>query len=169
MAYQSSDIRNIALVGHGSCGKTSLGEAMLFNTGASSRLGVTREGTSVLDFEPEERKREGSIGSSFAWVEHDGKKINIVDTPGDGNFIYDAFTAMMGADAAVVVVSCPDGLEVQTERVFHRAVELGLPRLLVINKMDRDRANPQRVLGEVQENLSWIARPTPGTRTARAR
>ncbi len=159
MAYQSSDIRNIALVGHGSCGKTSLGEAMLFNTGASSRLGVTREGTSVLDFEPEERKREGSIGSSFAWVEHDGKKINIVDTPGDGNFIYDAFTAMMGADAAVVVVSCPDGLEVQTERVFHRAVELGLPRLLVINKMDRDRANPQRVLGEVQENLRVKAVP----------
>ena len=109
--YESTDIRNVAFVGHGSSGKTALGEAILFDAGAHNRLGVTRDGTSVLDFEPEERKREGSNGSSFAWVDWNGTKINIVDTPGDGNFIYDAFTSMKGADSAVIVVSCPDGVE----------------------------------------------------------
>ena len=149
--YGSADIRNIALLGHGVSGKTSLAEAMLFNTGASSRLGEAGTATSVLDFEPEEHKRGGSIASSFAWVEHGGKKVNIIDTPGDGNFIFDAFTAMQGADAAYIVVSAPDGIEVQTEAVFNRAVELGLPRVLVINKMDRERADADGVLAEVEE------------------
>ena len=151
--YQPADIRNIALVGHGFSGKTSLAEAMLFNTGATSRLGSTIAGTGTLDFEPEEEKRGGSIATSLAWVEHDGKKINILDTPGDGNFIFDAFTAMRGADSAVVVVSCPDGVEVQTERVYHEAVNLGIPRMIVINKMDRERADPAAVLAELKETF----------------
>jgi len=151
--YQPSDIRNIALVGHGFSGKTSLGEAMLFNTGATSRLGSTTAGNGTLDFEPEEQKRGGSIATSLAWVEHDGKKINILDTPGDGNFIFDAFTAMRGADTAVIVVSCPDGVEVQTERVYHEAVNLGIPRVMVINKMDRERADYRAVLDEIKETF----------------
>ena len=149
--YGSADIRNIALVGHGVSGKTSLAEAMLFNSGATNRLGIAGTPTSILDFEPEEHNRGGSIGSSFAWVEHSGKKINIIDTPGDGNFIFDAFTAMQGADAAFIVVSAPDGIEVQTEAVFNRAVELGLPRVLVINKMDRERADAAGALSEFEE------------------
>ncbi len=151
--YSPEDIRNIALVGHGFSGKTSLGEAMLFNTGARTRLGSTLAGNGTLDFEPEEQKRGGSIATSLAWVEHDGKKINILDTPGDGNFIFDAFTAMRGADAAAVVISCPDGVEVQTERVYHEAVRLGIPRLIVINKMDRDRADHEAVLAEIKETF----------------
>jgi elongation factor G len=151
--FQSADIRNIALVGHGFSGKTSLGEAMLFNSGATTRLGSTTAGTGTLDFEPEEEKRGGSIATSLAWIEHDGKKINILDTPGDGNFIFDAFTAMRGADAAVVVVSCPDGVEVQTERVYNEAEALGLPRVFVINKMDRDRADFRAALEDIKESF----------------
>ncbi len=153
-AFASENIRNIALVGHGSCGKTCLGEAMLFNSGATTRLGVTVEQTSVLDFEPEEHKRAGSIATSLAWLEHGGVKINVLDTPGDGNFVYDTFAAMYGADAAVVVISAPDGVEVQTERVFHKAVELGLPRVIVVNKMDRERADADTVLADIAESLN---------------
>ncbi|MCB9759372.1 MAG: elongation factor G [Alphaproteobacteria bacterium] len=157
--FAPAEIRNIALVGHGLAGKTSIAEAMLFNGGANSRLGVAGTSTSILDFEPEEHKRGSSIGSSFAWVEHKGSKINIIDTPGDGNFIFDAFAALRGADAAVVVVSAPDGIEVQTEAVYHKAVELGLPRIIVINKMDRERADPEQVLVEIEETFG--AKPVP--------
>ncbi len=149
--FPSADIRNVALVGHGGCGKTALAEAILFDTGATSRLGITVDGTSVLDFEPEEQKRGGSIATSFAWVVHQGKKVNLLDTPGDGNFIYDALTAVRGADAAIVVVSAPDGVEVQTERVFNEALNLELPRVVVINKMDRERANADAVLAELAD------------------
>ncbi|MCP4920672.1 MAG: elongation factor G [Proteobacteria bacterium] len=159
MPYAPSDIRNIALVGHGVSGKTSLAEALLFNTGATSRLGEAGSATSTLDFEPEEHKRGGTIGSSFAWVEHDGHKVNVIDTPGDGNFIFDAFTAMQGADAAYIVVSAPDGIEVQTEAVYRRAVELGIPRVFVLNKMDRERADYKKVLAEIEENFG--AKPVP--------
>jgi len=157
--YQPADIRNIALVGHGTCGKTSLAEALLFNSGVTTRLGNTVGGTSVMDFEPEEQKRGGSISTAFAWFDHNGKKINILDTPGDGNFIYDSFTAMRGADAAVVVISCPDKVEVQTERVYHEAANLGIPRFIVINKMDRERADVDAALADIEE--SFGIKPVP--------
>ncbi|MFH1466469.1 MAG: elongation factor G [Pseudomonadota bacterium] len=149
--YESANLRNLALTGHGFCGKTSLGEAILFNAGATTRLGKTEAGTSTFDYEPEEQKRGGSLASSFAWVEYRGKKINIVDTPGDQNFLYDGFNALDGADCAVVMVSAPDGVEVQTERFWNRAVEKGLPRIVFINKMDRERANWKSCLDEVAE------------------
>ncbi|NOY26887.1 MAG: elongation factor G [Oligoflexia bacterium] len=151
--YPPEMIRNVALVGHGHSGKTSLAESMLFSTGATSRLGKTVDGTSILDFEPEEQKRGGSIASSVAWLEHDGHKINILDTPGDQNFLYDALAALRGADAAVVVVSAPDGVEVGTERLFSAARNLGLPTIIFINKMDRDRADAQVCLAEIEEVL----------------
>ncbi len=152
-AYTPENIRNLALVGHGSCGKTSLGEAMLFCGGATTRLGVTVEQTSVLDFEPEEQKRAGSIATSAGWIDHDGVKINILDTPGDGNFIYDTFTALQGVDAVAVVISAPDGVEVQTERVYQKAKELGLPRVFVANKMDRERADADTVIKDINETF----------------
>lgn len=157
--FESSKIRNIALLGHGSSGKTSIAEAMLFNTQATNRLGVTTAGTSTLDFEPEEQARGGSIATAFAWVTHKGNKINIIDTPGDGNFIYDSLAAMRGADTAVIVISCPDGVEVQTERVFKEAQELNMPTIIVVNKMDRERANPDAVLTEINELLG--VKPVP--------
>ncbi len=151
--FESSDIRNIALVGHSASGKTALGEAILFKTGVTTRLGSTTAGTSTFDFEPEEVKRGGSNGSAFAWCEYDGKKVNIIDTPGDGNFIYDSLTAMRGADTAVIVISAEDGVEVQTERVSAEAKSLGISRVIVINKMDKERANVSQCLADINENL----------------
>lgn len=151
--FDTADIRNIALAGHGFCGKTSLGEAILFNAGATTRFGRTEAGTSTFDYEPEEQKRGGSIASSFAWLEYKGKKLNIIDTPGDQNFIYDAFNAMDGADCAVIMVSAPDGVEVQTEHFWNRAVEKNIPRVLFINKMDRDRADWKKCLADIEETL----------------
>ena len=150
-SFDPANIRNIVLVGHGGCGKTSLAEAVLFVTGATNRLGRVDDHTSIMDFEPEEQKRGGSTATSLAWTEHQGVKINILDTPGDQNFLYDAYNGMRGADAAVVVVSAPDGVEVNTERVIHEARALGLPIVLFINKMDRDRANPAEALTHLQE------------------
>jgi elongation factor G len=151
--FASSHIRNIALLGHGGSGKTSLAEALLFTSGTTSRLGSVNEQTSMLDYEPEEHSRGGSIATSLAWIEHDGHKLNLLDTPGDQNFIYDSLNAMRGADVAVVVVSAPDGIEVQTEQVFNEAVNLDLPRAIFINKMDRDRANVDTCLREIEETL----------------
>jgi elongation factor G len=151
--HDSSQIRNVVLVGHGGCGKTSLAEAMLFISGATSRLGSTMNHTSILDFEPEEQKRQGSIGTSLAWVEHEGHKINILDTPGDQNFIFDSFNAMRGADAAIIVISAPDGVEVQTEQVYNQARQLGLPVVFFINKNDRERADAASCVKELEEVL----------------
>lgn len=159
MAHSPDHIRNIALVGHGSSGKTSLAEALLFLSGASSRLGSVQDESSSLDFEPEEQKRKGSIATSLAWVEHDGHKINLLDTPGDANFIFDALCALRGADAAVVVVSAPDGVEVQTERVWKAADALGLPKAVFVNKMDRDRADADTVIADLR--ASFGVRPVP--------
>ncbi|MFT5683679.1 MAG: elongation factor G, partial [Myxococcota bacterium] len=149
----------VVLVGHGGCGKTSLAEAMLFLSGATSRLGSTLNQTSILDFEPEEQKRQGTIGTSLAWLEHEGYKINLLDTPGDQNFIFDSFNAMRGADAAIIVLSAPDGVEVQTERVYHQARQLGLPVVFFINKNDRERADADACVRELEEVLK--ASPVP--------
>ncbi|MCL2326427.1 MAG: elongation factor G [Proteobacteria bacterium] len=157
--YESADIRNIALVGHGACGKTTIGEAILFKTGVTTRFGSTVGGTSTFDFEPEEVKRGGSNATAFAWCDFAGKKVNIIDTPGDGNFVYDSFTSIRGADTAVLVMSAPDGVEVQTERLNQEANALGLSRIIVINKMDRERANPEQCLAEIKEDLE--VRPVP--------
>lgn len=152
-AFNPTDIRNVVLIGHGGSGKTSLAEAMLFVTGAVSRLGKVADGTSILDFEPEEHKRGSSVATSVAWTEVNGAKINIIDTPGDANFIYDAYNAMRGADAAVLVVSAPDGVEVGTERLYQEALNLGLPVAVYLNKMDRDRADPEQSLRDIKEIL----------------
>jgi len=158
-AFSPSNIRNIALVGHGGSGKTSLADAMLFVSGALGRLGKVNDHTSVLDFEPEEHKRGGSIATSLAWLEHDGHKINLLDTPGDQNFIYDAINAMQGADAAVVFVSAADGVEVQTERVYQVARNANKPVIIVINKMNRDRASADTCLKDIEETLG--TKPVP--------
>lgn len=152
-AFETTNIRNIVLVGHGGCGKTSLAEAILYVTGATNRLGKVMDKTSILDFEPEEQKRGGSTATALAWTEVLGTKLNILDAPGDQNFIYDAFYAMRGADAVVLVVSAPDGVEVNTERFYHEAVRLGLPVAVYVNKMDRERANPEQCLRDIKEVL----------------
>ena len=157
--YQPADIRSIAFIGHGGCGKTSLGEAVLFLTGANTRLGSVDEKTALLDFEEEEQTRGGSIFAAFATVEWAGKKIHFSDTPGDGNFILEARSALLGADAAISVISAVDGVEVNTEKTWKFAKELNVPVGILINKMDRERADAQQVVDDVTEILGTRAVP----------
>ncbi|MCU0663613.1 MAG: GTP-binding protein, partial [Myxococcota bacterium] len=125
---------------------TSLGEAVLFNAGTTNRLGSVLEHTSNFDFEPEEIKRGGSITTSMAAVEWKGKKVTLLDTPGDNNFYFDARSSLHVADVAALSISAVDGVQVMTEKMWETAEELGIPRLIVINKMDRERANFQATL-----------------------
>jgi elongation factor G len=139
-------IRNVALVGHRGCGKTSLHEAMLFEAGAVNRLGAVADGSTVSDHEPDEQEREMSIGAAVASFEHDGRRINLIDTPGEPSFVADAIAAMRVADAAIVVVNAVTGVEVHTERLWRRADAEGLSRLVFVNMLDRERADFIRAL-----------------------
>jgi elongation factor G len=143
-------IRNVALLGHRGCGKTSLHEAMLFEAGVANRLGTVTDGTTVSDHEPDEQEREMSIGAAVACFEHDGRKINLIDTPGEPSFVADAIAAMRVADAAVVVVNGVMGVEVHTERLWRRADAAGLARLVFVNMLDRERADFFRALDSLK-------------------
>jgi elongation factor G len=143
-------IRNVALIGHRGCGKTSLHEALLFEAGATRRLGSVAEGSTISDGEPDEQEREMSIGAAVAGFEHDGREINLIDTPGEPSFVADAAAALRVADAAVVVVSGVAGVEVQTERLWARADAEGLARLVFVNMLDRERADFFAVLDSLK-------------------
>ncbi|MDX6637733.1 MAG: elongation factor [Solirubrobacterales bacterium] len=143
-------IRNVALIGHRGSGKTSLCEAILFEAGALNRLGSVDEGSTVADFEPDEHERGMSIGASIASFEYGGRKINLIDTPGDPSFIADTLGALRVVDAAVVVVNAVSGVEVGTERLWNRAAEEGLPRLVFVNMLDRERADFFRTLDSLK-------------------
>ena len=134
-------IRNVALISHGGAGKTSLSEAMLFDAGAITRLGTVEAGTTALDWDPDEHRRTQSINLAVASLEHDGTRITIVDTPGYADFQADVVEALAAVDAAIVVVDASAGVEVGTEEVWRLAEERGLPRMIFINKMDRENAN----------------------------
>jgi elongation factor G len=144
-------IRNIALIGHRGSGKTSLCEALLFEAGVITRLGRVEDGTTLADFEPDEHERQMSIGACVASFEHDGRKINLIDTPGDPSFVADTFAALRVVDAAVVVVNGVMGVEVNTERLWQRADEEGLSRLVFVNMLDRERADFFRTLDSLKE------------------
>ncbi len=150
MPHKADRIRNVALIGHRGCGKTSLHEAMLFEAGATRRLGSVEEGSTVSDSEPDERTRGMSIGAAVAGFEHDGREINLIDTPGEPSFVADAAAALRVADAAVVVVSAVAGVEVQTERLWRRADGEGLARLVFVNMLDRERADFFAVLDSLR-------------------
>jgi elongation factor G len=134
-------IRNIALISHGGAGKTSLAEAMLFDAGAIQRLGSVEAGTTVLDWDPDEHKRNQSINLAIGSLEHDGTRITIVDTPGYADFQADVVEALAAVDAAIVVIDASGGVEVGTEEVWKLADARRLPRMVFINKMDRENAN----------------------------
>lgn len=148
--YDSAQIRSFTLAGHSHSGKTSIADGIAFLTGLNTRLGSSSDGTSLLDFEDEEKERGGSLQSSFLTVEHDGHKIHIIDTPGDGDFIHDAYLTMQGSDACVLVVSAVDGVQTQTEKMNALANELGLPRIVVINKLDRDNIDVDHAVDDVK-------------------
>jgi elongation factor G len=151
MAQKPPDrIRNVALIGHRGSGKTSVCEAILFEAGVINRLGRVNEGSTVSDFEPDEQEREMSIGASLASFEYDGRKINLIDTPGDPSFIADTLASLRVVDAAVVVVNAVMGVEVHTERLWQRADEEGLARLVFVNMLDRERADFFRTLDSLK-------------------
>jgi elongation factor G len=143
-------IRNVALIGHRGCGKTSLHEAMLFEAGAVRRLGSVAAGTTLSDSEPDEQARQMSIGVSVAAFEHAGREINLIDTPGEPSFVAEAIAALRVADAALVVVNGVSGVEVQTERLWRRADDEGLARLVFVNMLDRERADFFAVLDSLK-------------------
>ncbi len=132
------DIRNIALVGHGAAGKTSLADTLLFEAKAVDRRGSVDDGTSVSDYDDEEHKRHFSIDTSVLNMEHKGKHFNLLDTPGYPDFVGSALGALSAVETALIVLSAANGIEVNTRRMFNEAGRRGLARILVINKLDAD-------------------------------
>ncbi len=159
MSGKTAQIRNLAFIGHAGCGKTSLAEALLYGAGATSRLGKVDDGSSVLDYEPEEIKRQITISSAFHHYQWKKHTVYLADTPGDDNFLADTKAALHVSDAAIVVVDAVDGVKVGTEKVWQSANQYHLPRLIYINKMDRERADFAQVLKEAKEILQAPAVP----------
>lgn len=148
--YRTENIRNVILLSHTGAGKTSLAEAMLFDSKAITRLGRVDDGSTVTDFEPEEIKRHSSISTALAPVEWKDTKINIIDVPGYFDFVGEVKAALRVADAALVVICAASGVEVGTEMAWQYADEVNLPRMIVINKMDRENADFAKVLAQVE-------------------
>jgi elongation factor G len=146
-------IRNVALVGHRGSGKTSLNEALLYEAGAVNRLGSVADGTTSSDSAPDEKSRQMSIASSLASFEWEGRKVNLIDTPGEPSFVADALAALRVCESAVFVVNGVMGVEVNTERLWSRAAELGLSRLVFVNMLDRERADFDRTLDQIKESF----------------
>ena len=151
--YATGQIRNVALVGHGGAGKTSLAEALLHRAGAINRMGRVEDGTTVCDYDPEEHKRGISLSLSVAPLDWHDHKINLIDCPGYADFMGDVAAALRIADLAVFVVSAVDGVEVQTEEAWSLAAALGLPRMVFVNKLDRERASYDTVLPQLRDRL----------------
>jgi elongation factor G len=144
--YDAQSLRNVAFVGHSGAGKTQLISSLLFDAGAVNRLGRVDEGTTVTDYDEEEITRKHTLSAALAYAEWNKTKINLIDTPGMANFISDARAALRVADAAIVVVDAVSGVEVSTEKVWHVAEELQVPRIIVLNRLDRERASLERSL-----------------------
>ncbi len=151
--YDTSKLRNVGIVAHGGAGKTSLTEAILFNTGMIDRLGRVDDGTSAMDFEPEEIKRKISVTSALHHCEWNGHNIHIADTPGYGDFIADTHSCLRVLGGAVVIISAISGVKVQTEEIWEWANETEIPRIAFVNKMDRERANFYRAIGDMEKAL----------------
>ncbi len=151
--YKVEQLRNVVLLSHGGAGKTSLTEAMLYDSGGVSRLGKVDDGTTASDYDPEEIRRKISVNTSVVPCEWDGHKINVLDTPGYADFVGEVKGALRAADSAVVLLDAVSAVEVGTEQVWEYADEIGLPRMLFINKMDRENADFGRALSQAQGSL----------------
>jgi len=149
--YDAASIRNVAVAGHGGCGKTQLVSALLFAAGMVNRLGRVDDGTTATDYDPEEIARKHTLSTSLACAEWRKTKINLLDTPGVANFFADTRAALRVADAALIVVDAVSGPAVQTEKVWAAADELGLPRLVVLSRVDRDRASLERTIASLRK------------------
>src|SRR5256714_10900753 len=153
-AVEPGKIRNVAVVGHRGTGKTSLVEAMLFQAGATNRLGVVEAGSTVSDWDEDEQKRQMSLAASVCNLEWQERKINLIDTPGDAGFQGDAIADLRVVEGALFVLSAVMGVEVQTSRLWQRAEEHDLSRVLFVNMLDRERADFFRALESARPQLS---------------
>ena len=154
MSIEPGKIRNVAVAGHRGTGKTSLVEAMLFQSGAINRLGTVEAGNTTSDWDEDEQRRQMSLASSLCHLEWQGRKINLIDAPGDAGFTGDTIAAMRVVEGALIVASAVMGVEVQTSRVWTRAEDLELPRVVFVNMLDRERADFFRVLEHLRSQLS---------------
>ncbi len=150
--YDAATIRNVAVVGHGGCGKTQLVSALLFVSGMVNRLGKVDEGNTVTDYDDEEIARKHTLSASLAYAEWNKNKINLIDTPGFGNFFGDTRAALRVADAAILVVDAVAGVEVQTEKAWAAAEDLDLPRVVALSRLDRERASLERSLDSLRQS-----------------
>ncbi len=157
--YETAEIRNFVLAGHGGAGKTSLAEAMLFSAGAISRLGKVTESTSTLDFTPEEHKRKTGVSLALAQFEFEGRKLNLLDAPGFADFVGEVLAGIRAADFGIVVTSAVAGVEPETEHVFEMLEEEESPRIFAVNGMDKEQADFDKVLGQIQSVISDRAIP----------
>ena len=157
--FDAAGIRNVALVGHSGAGKTQLTSALLFDAGAVNRFGKVDEGTTVTDYDEEAIARKHTLSATLAWAEFGKCKLNLIDTPGMGNFLAEARAGLRVAEAALVVVDAVSGVQVSTEKVWAHAEELQLPRLIVLNRLDRERASLDRALESMRSTLGRACVP----------
>ena len=151
--YRAENIRNVVLLSHTGAGKTSLAEASLYNCGAITRLGRVDDGNTTSDYDPDEIRRQSSINLSVLPLEWKGSKVNIIDTPGYADFVAEVRAALRVADAAVIVICAASGVEVGTEQVWSYSDEVGLPRLIFVNKIDREHADFHKTVAQIQANF----------------
>ncbi len=151
--HPADRIRNVALVGHRGSGKTSLHEALLFEAGVTGRLGTVVDGSTVSDSEADEQARQMSISSALSSFEWQDRKINLLDTPGEPSFVADALGALRVCESAIFVVNAVMGVEVSTSRLWARAAELDIARMLFVNMLDRERADFFRTLEQLKARL----------------
>ncbi len=148
--YTGDRIRNVAIVGHGGAGTTSVTEALLYRSEAISRMGKVEDGATTTDYEPEEIKRGVSVNATLAPVEWRDSKINFIDTPGFADFVAEVKGAFRAVDSALIVVCATSGVQVGTEECWKMAEEAGLPRIVFVNKMDRDNADYDSILANLR-------------------
>src|SRR3990172_7985261 len=159
--YPRRNVRNVAIIAHHGAGKTSLAEAMLFLSGATQKLGKVDDGSSILDYELEEQNRRMSINSHVAFYEWNDHFVNLVDTPGFANFLFEAESALRVVDGTIVIVSAITGVKAQTQKFWQVAADLGIPRALFMNKLDRERASFENGIADIEKDLG--IRPVPIT------
>jgi len=151
--YSLQDIRNVGVVGHGGAGKTSVAEAMLFLSGVNDRLGKVGDTSSLMDYDPDEVDRGHSVSASIAFYEWGKSKVNLIDTPGDSNFVADIPASLRVVDGVVIVISAVDGIQFYTEKVWNWAIEQAIPKIIFINKVDHEQADIKAVLESIKKNF----------------
>ena len=151
--YSLQDIRNVGVVGHGGAGKTSVAEAMLFLSGVNDRLGKVGDTSSLMDYDPDEVDRGHSVSASIAFYEWGKSKVNLIDTPGDSNFVADIPASLRVVDGVVIVISAVDGIQFYTEKVWNWATEQAIPKIIFINKVDHEQADIKAVLESIKKNF----------------